>query len=84
MASRTTAEEASLALDRRLRQYPWYLSTGVGDIGHGPVLFLYVKAIRRRELEFLDDGWMGYKVLVKPIGSIRPAMINSAGEPVIV
>jgi hypothetical protein len=66
-------EDAASALDERLRPYPWYLSIGVGNTERGVALFVYVKTARRKELQFLSRGWMGYPVLIRPVGSIRPA-----------
>lgn len=68
-----TPESAADLLDKKLRPYPWYVSTGVGDTTDGAALFVYVKTARRRELASLADGWMGYKVVIRPVGSIRPA-----------
>jgi hypothetical protein len=65
-------EDAARALDERLRPYPWYLSIGVGNTDRGVALFVYVKAVRRRELHFLSRGWMGYPVFVRAVGSIKP------------
>jgi hypothetical protein len=70
---KTTPDEAAHLLDRELRQYPWYLSTGVGSTEDGrPILFVYTKTKRHRELSKLGQGWMGYRVIVRPVGSIRP------------
>ena len=66
-----TAEQAAKRLDERLRQYPWYMSIGVGDTADGEALFVYVKSIRHPELKALRDGWMGYRVEVRAVGSIR-------------
>jgi hypothetical protein len=67
-----TAEHAAKRLDERLRRYPWYMSTGVGDTADGEVLFVYVRSTRHPQLKILADGWMGYRVLVRAVGSIRP------------
>jgi hypothetical protein len=65
-------EDAARELDQKLRRYPWYLSVGVGDTERGVALFVYVKSARHHELEFLSHGWMGYPILVRPVGSIKP------------
>ena len=67
-----TPEQAAHELDRKFRQYPWYHSIGVGDTGGDPVLFMYVRSPRHRELESLRNGWMGFDVIIRPVGSIRP------------
>jgi hypothetical protein len=65
-------ENAARALDEKLRPYPWYLSIGIGNTERGVALFVYVKTVHRRELQFLSRGWMGYPVFVRPVGSIKP------------
>jgi hypothetical protein len=66
-------DEAARLLDAEFRPYPWYLSVGVGNTADGqPLLFVYTKSGRHRELAKLSSGWMGYKVIVRAIGSIRP------------
>jgi len=72
-----TAEDAARILDAKLRPHSWYLSIGVGSTDGGqPVLYIYVKSRRHKELESLSDGWMGYEVYIRPVGSIRPAADN--------
>jgi hypothetical protein len=66
-------DEAARLLDAEFRPYPWYLSVGVGKTADGqPLLFVYTKTGRHPELAKLTSGWMGYKVIVRAIGSIRP------------
>jgi hypothetical protein len=65
-------DDAARELEKKLRQYPWFLSIGVGGTPRGVGLFVYVNSSHHRELQFLNNGWMGYEVLVKPVGSIRP------------
>ena len=64
-------EEAARRLDAELRPHSWYTSTGVGATADGPVLFVYVTTGNHRPLSRLDDGWMGYRVMVRPIGRVR-------------
>jgi hypothetical protein len=69
-----TPEDAARLLDSKLRPHQWYLSIGVGNNESGrPALFLYVKSTRHKELKSLTNRWMGYEVIVRPVGSIRPA-----------
>jgi hypothetical protein len=68
-----TATKAAERLDERLRRYPWYMSVGVGATSEGEAIFVYVKSARHRELTSLRDGWMGYPVQVRAVGSIRAA-----------
>ena len=62
-----------MQLDQKLRMKPWYISVGVGDTDEGAALFLYVKSKRHREIAQLGDSWLGFKLVVQPVGSIRPA-----------
>jgi hypothetical protein len=70
--SSISPEKAAELLDRELRQYPWYTSIGVGDTEEGTALFLYVTSGRHKELSRVADGWMGYPVIIRPIGRVRP------------
>jgi hypothetical protein len=67
-----TAEQAAYQLDQRLRRYSWYMSTGIGETSEGWALFVYVKTPRQPELGALKDGWMGYKVMIRSVGAVRP------------
>jgi len=70
-------EDAARALDKKLRPYPWYLSVGVGDTGAGrEALFVYVKSQRHKEIKSIANGWMGFEVVIRPVGSIRPASLS--------
>jgi hypothetical protein len=51
-----TAEQAAKHLDERLRQYPWYVSVGVGEIANGKALFVYVKSLRHPQLKSKRPG----------------------------
>jgi hypothetical protein len=66
-----TAEHAAKRLDEQLRHYPWYMSVGVGATPEGEAIFVYVKSAKHPELKSLSTGWMGYRVLVRAVGSIR-------------
>lgn len=64
--------DAAKRLDERLRGQAWYLSTGIGQTEAGTALFVYVKSDRHTELRILAQGWMGYPVMVRKVGGIRP------------
>jgi hypothetical protein len=66
-----TAEQAAAQLDQQLRGYPWYVSVGIGETVDGQTIFVYVRSSRHPELGALKDGWMGYKVMVRAVGSVR-------------
>jgi hypothetical protein len=74
MGRKMTPENAACELDHQLRRYPWYLSIGIGDSGSGVALFVYVKSVHHKELQSLSHGWMGYPVIVRPVGSIKPVV----------
>jgi hypothetical protein len=74
------AENAAQELEKRLRKFAWYHSVGVGETAKGPMLFVYVKSSRHRELELIKDGWMGYPVIVRSVGNIRPVSRESSRE----
>ena len=68
-----TLDEAASELDSRYRRFPWFVSVGTGRLGDGhSAIFLYVKSARHPELRGLGSGWLGYKVIVRSIGSIKP------------
>ena len=71
-----TPEQAAHSLDEELRKYPWYLSVGVDNTPDDQTLFVYVKSAKRRELRSLSDGWMGYKVIIRPVGAIKPLKVE--------
>lgn len=64
-------EEAARRLDAELRRHSWYSSVGTGRTPEGPALFLYVKTGKHRELSRLGDEWMGYRLIIRPVGRIR-------------
>jgi hypothetical protein len=81
MASNLDAERAAAQLDQKLRMKPWYVSVGVGDTDGGVALFLYVKSKRHRDILELGNSWLGYKLIVEPVGSIRPATASHEASP---
>jgi hypothetical protein len=76
MASNLDAERAAAQLDQKLRMKPWYISVGVGDTDEGVALFLYVKSKRHRDVIGLGNNWRGFRLIVQPVGSIRPAAVS--------
>lgn len=74
--SSVTVERAAATLDAELRSHPWYISVGVGAAAEGPVLFVYVKSEKHRELTRISKGWQGYPVRIQRTGAIR-ALGNS-------
>ena len=79
--SRIAIEEAASQLDRKLRSKSWYISVGVGETERGAnAIFLYVKNSKHRELANFDKVWMGYQLVIEPVGSIRPAAAGCETE----
>lgn len=64
-------EEAARRLDAELCPNDWYSSTGIGAAADGPALFVYVQTTNHRALFRISKGWMGYKVIIRPVGRIR-------------
>lgn len=64
-------EEAAKSLDTALRSNPWYISVGVGATIKGPALFVYVRSSRDFGVSTIQKLWMGYEVIVRPVGSVR-------------
>ena len=68
-----TLDEAALQLHSRYRRFPWFVSVGTGQLSDGhSAIFLYVKSARHPELKTVESSWLGYRVIVRPIGSIKP------------
>lgn len=74
---RTDPLTAARRLDERLRGEPWYLSTGLGKVEELDAIFVYVKSARHRSLSELGNQWMGYRLVVRATGSIRPLQAAS-------
>jgi hypothetical protein len=71
-----TIEEAAQTLTDHLRGKPWFTAVGIGEYEGKPCLFLYVKAIKDAELQFLQQGWHGFHVEVRRMGTPRILSVN--------
>jgi hypothetical protein len=70
-----TPEIAATKLEEQFRRFPWFVSVGVGRLKNGrEALFLYVKSGRHQQLKTIESEWMGYDVLVRQSGAIRPLL----------
>ena len=76
------AEQAADQLNNKLRPHSWYLSTGVGETSTGVALFVYVKSARHSELTALRNGWKGYPVFIRSVGSVKPVIEEDHQIPV--
>jgi hypothetical protein len=69
--SNMTIEEAAKLLQARLQASPWLTAVGVGDAEGTPCIVLYVKSQKDAKVDFLRDGWKGFPVVVRKMGSPR-------------
>lgn len=82
-----TLEDAAKSLHARLHGAPWLTAVGVGEDAGTPAIFIYVKNLKTAKLDFLRDGWEGFPVVVRKMGSPRlvasfqPRASKRAGKP---
>lgn len=69
--SEEEVDHAASLLDDKLRQEPWFISSGVGETAAGPMIFIYSKNEAGPKKLRLDQGWMGFSVTVRVIGRIK-------------
>ncbi len=62
---------AAELLQAQLRESPWLTAVGVGEEKGTPCIVLYVKKFQGADLDFLKEGWKGYPVVVRKMGSPR-------------
>lgn len=76
-----SVDDAARELAKRLIGSEWLTSVGVGDLDGREAIYVYVKVVRKRALEFLRDGWMGHPVVIKRTGDVVPAEVyQNAGQ----
>jgi hypothetical protein len=73
-----TVEQAAKLLQSHLKNSPWVTAVGVGETGN-PAIVLYVKSMKSADVEFLKDGWKGFPVVVRKMGS--PRLVASFSPP---
>jgi hypothetical protein len=66
-----TIDEAAESLEQRYHTEPWYTAVGVGRFEGAPALFLYVKTTRGVDPVLSKEGWEGYHVEVRKMGTPR-------------
>jgi hypothetical protein len=65
--------DASFALWSQFHGQPWFVAVGEGvNDQRRPCLILYVKRKTRTIGEPFNQGWMGYDVLLKEVGTVGP------------
>ncbi len=75
-----TIEQAAATLHERLSDTPWFTAVGTGECDGSPCIYLYVKSLKHAELDMLRDGWQGYPVEIRKMGTIRTAASAPQGE----
>jgi hypothetical protein len=68
-----TIEQAALALQDRLKDTPWFTAAGIGDCDREPCIFLYVKSTPYAALHLAKEGWQGFPVEIRKMGTPRMA-----------
>ncbi len=66
-----TVENAAKLLQTHLQGSPWLTAVGVGESEGTPCIVLYVKNLKGANVEFLKEGWKGFPVVVRKMGSPR-------------
>jgi hypothetical protein len=69
-----TTEQAANELTEQFQSLPWFTAVGVGIKDQEPCLYLYVKSQREVPEYLVHDGWRGYPVEIRRMGTPR---INS-------
>jgi hypothetical protein len=79
-----TPEKAAEKLEAQFRRFPWFVSVGVGRLQDGKeAIFIYVKSGRHSQLKAIESGWMGYDVLVRQTGAMRPLHARLTQPPLV-
>ena len=66
-----TIENAAQLLGTDLAGSPWFTAVGIGEADGQPVLYLYVKTKRGIDLSRFNDGWQGFRVEIRKMGTPR-------------
>ncbi len=66
-----TLEQAAKLLHSHLHGAAWLTAIGVGASEGTPCIVVYVKNLKGVDIEFLKDGWKGFPVVVRKMGSPR-------------
>jgi hypothetical protein len=66
-----TIDEAAQSLEQRYRDSSWFTAVGVGTHNGNPSLFLYVKTTKGIDSSLTKNGWEGYHVEVRKMGTPR-------------
>jgi hypothetical protein len=64
-------QEAADALREQLQNASWLTAVGVGTYRNAPCIYVYVNSLKDAEVGFLKNGWRGYPVEVRRMGTIR-------------
>ena len=66
-----TIEDAAKSLEQRYQGEFWFTAVGFGTHDGSPSLFLYVKSTRGVDPEVSKNGWEGYHIEVRKMGTPR-------------
>ena len=68
-----TIEQAARELRDHYRDASWISAIGIGQ-QHGRLcIFLYAKSLGAAKAHFLKESWQGFPVVIRKMGSVRPA-----------
>jgi hypothetical protein len=62
-------DDAARSLEERFRQASWFTAVGIGEHAGEPALFLYVKNLRNVDQTIRRDGWEGFRVEIRKMGT---------------
>ena len=68
---RVTPEQAAILLQLHLQGVSWMTAVGVGEENGTTCIVVYVKTISGVNVDFLRQGWNGYPVVVRKMGTPR-------------
>jgi len=63
-----TIHEAAQSLYTQLRQYPWFVTVGIGVENGRDTIMVYVSSFKEKEIEFFRNGWNGHPVVIRRSG----------------
>ena len=68
-----TAKVVSKQIDNQLRQYPWYVSTGIARINNKDTIHIYVtRSANSRILNQFVPNYQGFDVITQRTGYPKP------------
>ena len=65
--------KAIIELSQEYYRESWYHSIGKGEKDNEECIYLYVKNNVKKVNKMFESGWKGYVVVVRYVGSVKPA-----------